>query len=172
MRTITTITQRTGGVSQSPKSGCRPVGNLFLRRETDRTPIPQWRTTLITSVHFAFDLVPIQRFTLICRPTVPPSRRRRSNLPKRLDPSRALSESSSNRHSRVPHRSILQRMTVPSFAPFFHLIVCCSTEAWHVVTTVDAFLDSDEEDMDEPARHAYGASSRHPHFMSADPSIT
>lgn len=31
-------------------------------------------------------------------------------------------------------------------------------EAWHVVTTVDAFFDSDEEDMDESARHAYGTS--------------
>lgn len=31
-----------------------------------------------------------------------------------------------------------------------------SSEAWHVVTTVDALLDSDEEDIDEPARHAYG----------------
>lgn len=30
------------------------------------------------------------------------------------------------------------------------------SEAWHVVTTVDAFLDSDEEDVDESARHAYG----------------
>ncbi len=28
-------------------------------------------------------------------------------------------------------------------------------EAWHVVTTVDAFFDSDEEDIDEFARHAY-----------------
>jgi len=34
-----------------------------------------------------------------------------------------------------------------------------SSEAWHVVTTVDAFLDSDEEDIDEPAQHAYGMSS-------------
>jgi Ino eighty subunit 1 len=67
----------------------------------------------------------------------PPSRRRR---PKTLNPSRALSESSisrlSNRHSGGPHRSILQ-------------------QAWHVVTTVDAFLDSDDEDIDESARHAY-----------------
>ena len=31
------------------------------------------------------------------------------------------------------------------------------SEAWHVVTTVDAFFDSDEEDIDESARHAYGA---------------
>jgi Ino eighty subunit 1 len=70
----------------------------------------------------------------------PPSRRRRPNPTKRLDPSRTLSESSTsrtpNRHSSVPHRSVLQ-------------------QAWHVVTTVDAFLDSDEEDIDEPARHAY-----------------
>ncbi|KAI0274902.1 hypothetical protein BC834DRAFT_20390 [Gloeopeniophorella convolvens] len=28
-------------------------------------------------------------------------------------------------------------------------------QAWHVVTTVDAFFESDEEDLDEPARHAY-----------------
>ncbi|KAI0001778.1 hypothetical protein BJV77DRAFT_1063176 [Russula vinacea] len=67
----------------------------------------------------------------------PTSRKRR---PKTLNPSRALSDSSisrlSNRHSSGPHRSILQ-------------------QAWHVVTTVDSFLDSDEEDIDEPARHAY-----------------
>jgi len=54
---------------------------------------------------------------------------------------------------------------------FSRLIVNSYTEAWHVVTTVDAFLDSDEEDMDEPARHAYGASSRHAASRSADPSI-
>jgi hypothetical protein len=54
---------------------------------------------------------------------------------------------------------------------FSRLIVNPYTEAWHVVTTVDAFLDSDEEDMDEPARHAYGGSSRHPASMSAGPSI-
>jgi hypothetical protein len=32
-------------------------------------------------------------------------------------------------------------------------------EAWHVVTTIDAFLDSDEEDIDESARYAYGTPS-------------
>ena len=64
-------------------------------------------------------------FSLFIRPRImpiypsgPPLRKRRSNLPKRLDPSRALSESStsrtSNRHSSAPHRSILQRMTVCS----------------------------------------------------------
>lgn len=112
---------------------------------------------------------------LICRPGPPPSRRRRPNPAKRLDPSRLLSESStsrtSNRRSSAPHRSVLQRMTI--FRAFSHLIVDPYTEAWHVVTTVDAFLDSDEEDIDEPARHAYGASSRHPTplSMSADPSI-
>jgi hypothetical protein len=56
------------------------------------------------------------------------------------------------------------------FRSFSHLIVNSYTEAWHVVTTVDAFLDSDEEDIDEPARHAYSASSGHPLSMSADPS--
>ncbi|KAH9968716.1 hypothetical protein BC827DRAFT_1165042 [Russula dissimulans] len=70
-----------------------------------------------------------------------PSHRRRSNPSKSLELSRALSDSStsraSNRHSSGGlHRSILQ-------------------QAWHVVTTVDAFFDSDEEDIDEPARHAY-----------------
>jgi hypothetical protein len=48
---------------------------------------------------------------------------------------------------------------------FSRLIVNSYIEAWHVVTTVDAFLDSDEEDIiDEPARQAYGASSRRPPF--------
>jgi len=35
-------------------------------------------------------------------------------------------------------------------------------EAWHVVTTVDALFDSDEEDIDEPARHAYGTPTSPP----------
>ncbi|KAI9511748.1 hypothetical protein F5148DRAFT_993396 [Russula earlei] len=71
-----------------------------------------------------------------------PSHKRRHNLPTSLELSRALSETSStprtaNRHSNGGfHRSIVQ-------------------QAWHVVTTVDAFRDSDEEDIDEPARHAY-----------------
>jgi len=69
-----------------------------------------------------------------------PSHRRRPNPPNPFELSRALSESStsraSNRNSSGSHRSILQ-------------------QAWHVVTTVDAFLDSDEEDIDESARHAY-----------------
>jgi len=59
---------------------------------------------------------------------------------RRTKTSRGLSESStsrtSNRHSSAPHRSIIQ-------------------QAWHVVTNVDPFLDSDEEDIDESARHAY-----------------
>ncbi|KAI0281637.1 hypothetical protein BGY98DRAFT_958285 [Russula aff. rugulosa BPL654] len=66
---------------------------------------------------------------------VPPSRRRRPNPTKSLDPESSTSRTS-NRRSSAPHRSVLQ-------------------QAWHVVTTVDAFLDSDEEDVDEPARHAY-----------------
>ncbi|KAI0308055.1 hypothetical protein B0F90DRAFT_1679791 [Multifurca ochricompacta] len=66
-----------------------------------------------------------------------PSQQKRPNLSKSLDISRALSESSTSiRHSSGSHRSILQ-------------------QAWHVVTTVDAFLDSDEEDIDESARQAY-----------------
>src|SRR5882757_8340761 len=110
---------------------------------------------------------------LICHPAPPPLRRRRPNPTTRLDPSRTLSESStsrtSNRHSSAPHRSVLRRMYAAR--AFSRLILNSYTEAWHVVTTVDAFLDSDEEDIDEPARHAYGASSRHRPSMSADPSI-
>jgi hypothetical protein len=41
------------------------------------------------------------------------------------------------------------------------------SEAWHVVTTVDAFLDSDNEDIDEPARHAYGIVIRCSHGLSS-----
>jgi PHP family Zn ribbon phosphoesterase len=40
------------------------------------------------------------------------------------------------RQSNIVHRSILQ-------------------QAWHVVTNVDAFCDSDDEDIDESSRHAY-----------------
>ncbi|KAI0257299.1 hypothetical protein BJV78DRAFT_1277848 [Lactifluus subvellereus] len=76
-----------------------------------------------------------------------PSQRRRPNAPKPIEISHALSESSTPRtfigHSNGSHRSILQ-------------------QAWHVVTTVDAFFDSDEEDVDEPARHAYGMASALP----------
>jgi hypothetical protein len=72
--------------------------------------------------HFGFD----PGIMLIRRPGPPPSRRRRPNLAKRLDPSRPLSESStsrtSNRHSSAPHRSVLQRMArllhhLPRFLP-------------------------------------------------------
>jgi hypothetical protein len=52
---------------------------------------------------------------------------------------------------------------------FSCLIVNSHTEAWHVVTTVDAFLDSDEEDIDEPARQAYGASWPLPPFHVRGP---
>ncbi|KAH9044650.1 hypothetical protein EDB85DRAFT_1910529 [Lactarius pseudohatsudake] len=69
-----------------------------------------------------------------------PTQRRKSDHSKSFKLPRTLSESSapraSNRQPNIIHRSILQ-------------------QAWHVVTTVDAFLDSDEEDMDESARHAY-----------------
>ena len=112
---------------------------------------------------------------LICLIVPPPSRKRRPNPAKRLDPSRTLSESSTsrtpNRRSSVPHRSILQRMTVccTISRAFSQLIFNSYTEAWHVVTTVDAFLDSDEEDIDEPARHAYGTSSRHPALYARGP---
>lgn len=66
-----------------------------------------------------------------------PTQRRKPDLSKSLKASRALSESSASiRQSNIVPRSVLQ-------------------QAWHVVTTVDAFFDSDEEDMDESARHAY-----------------
>ncbi|KAH9004191.1 hypothetical protein EDB86DRAFT_3072540 [Lactarius hatsudake] len=69
-----------------------------------------------------------------------PTQRRKSDHSKSFKLPRTLSESSapraSNRQHNIVHRSILQ-------------------QAWHVVTTVDAFFDSDEEDMDESARHAY-----------------
>lgn len=69
-----------------------------------------------------------------------PTQRRKSNLSKSFKVSRGLSDSSASRasirQSNIVHRSILQ-------------------QAWHVVTTVDAFLDSDDEDLDESARHAY-----------------
>jgi Ino eighty subunit 1 len=101
----------------------------------------------------------IHLIVLLISPLGPPSRRRR---PKTLNPSRALSESSisrlSNRHSGGPHRSILQRMILCS-PPSALSNGNFSSEAWHVVTTVDAFLDSDDEDIDESARHAYGTSS-------------
>jgi Ino eighty subunit 1 len=90
---------------------------------------------------------------------VPPSHRRRR---KPLERPRAISEPS-NRHSSAPHRSILERMISSIHFPhfFFHLMVSFA-EAWHVVTTVDAFFDSDEEDIDEAARHAYGLLPLHP----------
>ncbi|KAH9065902.1 hypothetical protein EDB87DRAFT_904102 [Lactarius vividus] len=69
-----------------------------------------------------------------------PAQRRKSDHSKSFKLPRTLSESlaprASNRQPSIVHRSILQ-------------------QAWHVVTTVDAFFDSDEEDMDESARHAY-----------------
>ncbi|KAI9444957.1 hypothetical protein H4582DRAFT_2180901, partial [Lactarius indigo] len=69
-----------------------------------------------------------------------PTQRRKPDPLKSFKLPRTLSESSapraSNRQPNIVHRSILQ-------------------QAWHVVTTVDAFYDSDEEDMDESARHAY-----------------
>jgi hypothetical protein len=45
-------------------------------------------------------------------------------------------------------------------------------EAWHVVTTVDAFFDSDEEDIDEAARHAYGLLPHHPITLLPDLSLS
>jgi Ino eighty subunit 1 len=69
-----------------------------------------------------------------------PTQRRKPNPSKSFKVSRVISESlasrASVRQSNIVHRSILQ-------------------QAWHVVTTVDAFLDSDEEDIDESSRHAY-----------------
>ncbi|KAI9462310.1 hypothetical protein BJY52DRAFT_1166929 [Lactarius psammicola] len=69
-----------------------------------------------------------------------PTQRRKPDLSKSFKAPRTLSESSapraSIRQANIVHRSILQ-------------------QAWHVVTTVDAFFDSDEEDIDESSRHAY-----------------
>ena len=92
------------------------------------------------------------------------TQRRKPNLSKSFRGSRLLSESSaaraSIRQSNIVHRSILQRTPSCSYCFFFLIFLICwlRPEAWHVVTTVDAFFDSDEEDIDESSRHAYSTS--------------
>jgi len=140
-------TRRTRRVCPSLNSDHRLPGNQSLRRENDLILIlPRrkvMRRRLITPARYFFRIILFINPLIadLCFPLAgPPSHRKRHNLTKSLGLSRTLSDSStsraSNRHSSVSHRSILQ-------------------QAWHVVTTVDAFYDSDEEDIDESARHAY-----------------